>query len=543
MRTQIANLTRLNVVGNADSLSEPETSIAVFKQWRQRLGYCSIFAAVPALLASNMPTAHSDETKKSEASAEEQSAKRAHRLKMSSTPELLKRQSSFRLPHQVSSFNMLAMQVGNDDCPGRPIPGGNYTSLVPFVDSGDTTGANDTVTSLLVPYYNYFYSSDAHGPDHIYSFTLTGRGSSPKIEVSTTSGTYKPMIYILQDTSVGGCPAGGGNQVTLQNDLVVNDSRWTSGSSTATLGAFEINSLPLNVPLHLFIDSSENDTSGSGPYTIRMQDVTIATTAGSNSVDSAAFFVRQHYQDFLNREPDTEGLSFWTNEITSCGFDQQCTDVKRINVSAAYFLSIEFQQTGYLVYRLYKASYGNLPNMPVPLKFSEFLPDTQKIGHDVIVNHSGWEQTLENNKQAFLLEFVQRPRFTETYPTSLTPDQFVDRLFSNAGITPLFSDWTNAANEFNSAIATNDVAARARALRDVAENPLLTQQEFNRAFVLMQYFGYLRRNPDDAPEPSLNFDGYNFWLTKLEQFNGDFRNAEMVKAFLASTEYRRRFGP
>ena len=91
--------------------------------------------------------------------------------------------------------------------------------------------------------------------------------------------------------------------------------------------------------------------------------MTIAPTAGSNSIDSAEFFVRQHYQDFLNREPDTEGLSFWTNEITSCGSDQDCTDVKRINVSAAYFLSIEFQQTGYLVYRLYKASYGNLPNM------------------------------------------------------------------------------------------------------------------------------------------------------------------------------------
>ncbi|HJX93594.1 MAG TPA: hypothetical protein VJ372_24070 [Pyrinomonadaceae bacterium] len=540
MKVNIANLTRLTVLGNADSLSEQETSLAGIKHWRQRLGYCSILASVPALLTSQMPTAQADGTKKSETTVVELGAKRAHRLKMSSTPELLKRQSSFRLPHQVSGFNMLAMQVGNDDCPGRPIPGGNYTSLVPFVDSGDTTGANDTVTLVQSPFY-FYYSYNAHGPDHIYSFTLTGRGSSPKIEVSTSSGTYKPMIYILQGTSGGGCPAGTGKEVS--NDLVVNDSRWITGNSTATLGTFEINSLPLNVPLHLFIDSAEKDASSSGPYTIRMQDVTIAPTAGSNSIDSAEFFVRQHYLDFLNREPDTEGLSFWTNEITSCGFDQQCTDVKRINVSAAYFLSIEFQQTGYLVYRLYKASYGNLPNMPVPLKFSEFLPDTQKIGQDVIVNHSGWEQTLENNKQAFLLEFVQRPRFTEAYPTSLTPDQFVDRLFSNAGITPLFNDWTNAANEFNSALTTNDVAARARVLRDVAENPLLTQQEFNRAFVLMQYFGYLRRNPNDAPEPSLNFDGYNFWLTKLVQFNGNSQNAEMVKAFTRSAEYRRRFGP
>ena len=89
---------------------------------------------------------------------------------------------------------------------------------------------------------------------------------------------------------------------------------------------------------------------------------------------------------------------------------------------------------------------------------------------------------------------------------------------------------------------TADVAARARALRRVAENSTLQQQEFNRAFVLMQYFGYLRRNPNDPPEPTLDFQGYNFWLNKLIQFNGSFQDAEMVKAFLVSTEYRQRFG-
>ena len=63
---------------------------------------------------------------------------------------------------------------------------------------------------------------------------------------------------------------------------------------------------------------------------------------------------------------------------------------------------------------------------------------------------------------------------------------------------------------------------------------------YARAFVLMQYFGYLRRNPNDAPDT--NFDGYNFWLNKLTQFNGDFVQAEMVRAFIDSSEYRRRFG-
>ena len=87
-----------------------------------------------------------------------------------------------------------------------------------------------------------------------------------------------------------------------------------------------------------------------------------------------------------------------------------------------------------------------------------------------------------------------------------------------------------------------DPTLRANVLRQIADNSTLQQREFNRAFVLMQYFGYLRRNPDAAPEPNLNFDGYNFWLNKLNQFNGNYVDAEMIKAFLSSLEYRQRFG-
>ena len=265
------------------------------------------------------------------------------------------------------------------------------------------------------------------------------------------------------------------------------------------------------------------------------------TSAMPNLIDNAQFFVRQHYRDFLNREPDTDGLNFWTAEILSCGTDAQCVEAKRINISAAYFLSIEFQQTGYLVYRLYKSSYGNLPSVPVPLTLNEFLPDSQKIGRDVIVNQSGWEQVLENNKQSFTSEFVQRSRFTSAFLTSMTPTQFVDRLFTNAGVTPSATDRQAAIGEFGSATSTSDVAARARTLRRVAENPTMNIKEFNRAFVLMQYFGYLRRNPNDAPDS--DYSGYQFWLAKLNVFDGNFVNAEMVKAFITSTEYRQRFGP
>ena len=96
-------------------------------------------------------------------------------------------------------------------------------------------------------------------------------------------------------------------------------------------------------------------------------------------------------------------------------------------------------------------------------------------------------------------------------------------------------------NEFGGATNTADIAARARALRRVAENSTLNIQEFNRAFVLMQYFGYLRRDPNSGPDT--DYTGYDFWLTKLNQFNGNFVAAEMVKAFITSSEYRNRFGP
>src|SRR5262249_12998458 len=157
-----------------------------------------------------------------------------------------------------------------------------------------------------------------------------------------------------------------------------------------------------------------------------------------------------------------------------------------------------------------------------------FISDTRQIGQGVIVLTPGWEQKLESNKQAFTLDFVQRSQFTSAFATSLTPAQFVDRLFNNAGVTPSASDRNAAIAEFGAAADTSDVAARSRALRDVAENSTLQLQEFNRAFVLMQYYGYLRRNPND-PQDS-DYTGFDFWLTKLNQFNGNYINAEMVKA-------------
>lgn len=255
------------------------------------------------------------------------------------------------------------------------------------------------------------------------------------------------------------------------------------------------------------------------------------------TINDADFYVTQQYVDFLSRFPDQNGFTFWTNDITNCGANTSCVDVKRVNVSAAFFLSIEFQETGYLVYKMYEAGFGNLAGKPVPVRREDFMPDTRTIGNGVVVGAPGWENTLNNNKNAFALAFVQRPAFQTAFPANMTAQQFVDKLDTNAGMVLTSSEKTTLVGVLGATPA--DPTKRASVLRSVAENANLTQRDFNKAFVLMQYFGYLRRNPDDAPDG--NFNGYNFWLTKLNQFNGNFVDAEMVRAFIVSGEYLNRF--
>jgi plastocyanin len=316
--------------------------------------------------------------------------------------------------------------------------------------------------------------------------------------------------------------------------VFIIDDAYQEGPETFTVSLSNPSNASLGSPSSAAVTINDNDSAD-----------------GSNPLDLTRFFVKQQYFDFLNREPDQAGWDFWSNNIDNCGANPSCVEVQRINTSASFFLSIEFQNTGYLVERIWKTAFGDATGsstfpsphqLSVPgVRFNQFIADTKQIGQGVIVLTPGWEEKLESNKQAFTLDFVQRAQFISAFSTAQTPAQFVDKLFSNAGVTPSAGDRNAAIAEFGSATDTSDVAARSRALRDVAENSILQQQEFNRAFVLMQYYGYLRRNPDD-PQDS-DYSGYDFWLTKLNQFGGNYINAEMVKAFVSSIEYRQRFGP
>lgn len=244
-----------------------------------------------------------------------------------------------------------------------------------------------------------------------------------------------------------------------------------------------------------------------------------------NPIDNAQFFVKQHYEDFLSRAPDQSGLNFWTNQITQCGTDAACLDHMRTQVSKAFFLSIEFQETGYFVTRFYKAAYSRMPTL------TEFSVDKNLVSQGVIVGQPGWENVLNNNKAAFTNTFVSRSAFISRYG-GLLNSEFVDQVLANAQI----SDPTFRNNLVNSLNASQ--ISRAGAMRQIIDNQGFVQREFNPAFVMMQYIGYLRRHPSDPPDGP-EMPGFFFWLNKLNTL-GD--QNEMVKSFLVSGEYRDRFG-
>ena len=356
--------------------------------------------------------------------------------------------------------------------------------------------------------------------------------------------------------------ASGANNCNVNNGSGSARCDYLSTLGTLNFGANELSKTIL-IPIvdDVYVEGPETFTvtlsaAGGSNVTLGSPSVTTITiteteAGGPNQIDATDFFVREHYIDFLNREPDGAGFAFWTNQINSCGANPSCLEVARINVSASFFESIEFLETGYIVYRFYKASYGDgtgsstccdTPprDISVPIiRLNEFLPDSQRVAQGVVVGVGLWQQQLENNKQALAEEFVQRSRFLTDYPLTMTPAQFVDGLNAKAatsGVNPL----SPAERDQLVSDLTAGVKTRAQVLRAVAEDQTLFDAEKSRAYVLMQYFGYLRRNPNDPQDT--NYTGYDFWLIKLNQFNGNSISAEMVKAFLTSIEYRQRFG-
>jgi Domain of unknown function (DUF4214) len=250
-------------------------------------------------------------------------------------------------------------------------------------------------------------------------------------------------------------------------------------------------------------------------------------TQAANDIDATTFFVEQQYRDFLGREADDSGLGFWSNEIAQCNGDAACVDRSRVNTSGAFFRSIEFQETGFMLYLFNKASFGVMPRR------NDFLVRMQAVTQGFIVGQEGWREKLAANKAAAAEAWVARADFQQRFG-ALTNEQYVNALFTNAGVTLTDAERAALVGGLNAGGETRETV-----LAKVADNAEFKRREQNPAFVLMQYFGYLHRNPDEGRDSDLT--GFHFWLKKLEDNGGDFHKAEMVRAFIEAGEYRDRF--
>jgi uncharacterized repeat protein (TIGR01451 family)/CSLREA domain-containing protein len=236
-----------------------------------------------------------------------------------------------------------------------------------------------------------------------------------------------------------------------------------------------------------------------------------ATTTSDhlNAIDTTEFFVRQQYLDFLSREPDPPGFTGWVNTIRNCAANDTSCD--RVHVSEMFFRSAEFQERGYFIDRFYSTAFGRKPN------FAEFTPDLARV--------SGFLTTdqLEAAKTAFVNDFIARAQFATQYG-SLSNPAYVDALLNTAAVN--LSNRQALIDGLNAGTLT-----RAQVLRQISESPDVYQKYYNRAFVVMEYFGYLRRDPDDL---------YQSWIDVLNANPAD--SSHMVEGFVNSTEYRNRFG-
>jgi uncharacterized protein (TIGR03118 family) len=386
---------------------------------------------------------------------------------------------------------------------------GSLRSSTPAITSvqfgGSSASVSEAVGSIPI---NVTRSGDLTVPSTVNYAIFDG---SPPIAPATTPvPATQGKDYLLAAGTLNFAVGEGTKSFTL----FITDDGYTESPETINLVLSNPTGAALGSPSTAIITITDNDTP---PPT-------------TNPIDDAQFFVRQHYLDFLNRVPDAGGLAFWTGTITSCGADAVCTQLKRINASAAFFLSIEFQKSGLTAYLAPKAAFGVIP------LYGRFEIDTQALQRNLVFGLPGFDAQLETNKSAFFADFVTRPEFLGKYPATQNGSDFIDTLIatiqtsSAVDLTPRRPD---LVNEY--LLGATQAQSRARVIRKAIDYPEYVAAELNSAFVTMEYFGYLRRDPDPA--------GFAFWLNKLNAFGGNFADAEMVKAFITSAEYRQRFGP
>jgi len=182
----------------------------------------------------------------------------------------------------------------------------------------------------------------------------------------------------------------------------------------------------------------------------------------------------------------------------------------------------EFPSVAYQLYRLHKVVFGGSP------RYSDFAIDLRSLGHALYPGAPGWKEKVKENTLALCDEWATRASFKDRYDV-LTNEQYVAALAANAELHLADRERSNLATD----LATGRETRTSLLLR-ISANPTLSARDYNRAYLLCHYFGYLRRNPDDPPDHDLA--GYNFWLAQLDRTR-DYRG--VTRAFIEADEYKR----
>ena len=394
--------------------------------------------------------------------------------------------------------------------------------------SGNQT-ANFTATPLPTVQFGASTFTVGNG-DIKATITVTRTGDlnvASNVDYATSDGTASQQVHYTIST---GTLAFAANDTSKQFSILMTDGANTSYPAT----------------VNLTLSNPVGATLGSPSAAVLTINQNHSWPPGTNPADDASFFVRQQYSDFLNREPDPMGFSFWVGQITQCGNDPTCVRNKRIDVSNAFFYELEYQQTGSYVDRLYRAAFGNNQPFPNP------IPDPNHPGEEKkVVSYQAFVQdrarvvggsNLAQSQLDLANAFVLRPDFLTKYSASLDGPSFVDAVLAtiknDIGVD-LISQRTALINLFNS--GGRGAVLYRLADDNVQTNPINNRSfidaEYNRAFVATQYFGYLRRDADMA--------GFLFWLGQVSSapLRDVPKQHAMVCSFVTSAEYQQRFSP
>ncbi|HEV2799471.1 MAG TPA: Calx-beta domain-containing protein [Pyrinomonadaceae bacterium] len=388
--------------------------------------------------------------------------------------------------------------------------------------------ANNSKTVLVVPASlneaTFLLRDVAAGACFQFSadtYTVAEGAGSASVTVTRTGNTSIPASVeyaTAADASFVGCDVVNGNaSERCDFTTTLGTLRFAAGEESKTIRIFITDDAYVE-GAETFTISLLNPTSGSTLGTPQVTAVVITdndtTQTSANPIDNSTFFVRMHYVDFLNREGEPAGVDGWVNSLDTCPrpadpFAPSSCD--RVEVSSRFFRSVEFMLKGNFVIRFYRVSLGRNPG------YREFTRDSQRVT-------GATAEEVFANRDAFTGEWVQRADFRAIFD-GLSNQEYVDKLEQTAGVT--LSNKSQLVADLNSGAKT-----RAQVLREVVESNEVRNRMYNDAFVLMEYFGYLRRDAEPA--------GFNAWLAYLNAHPNDYRT--MVRGFINSVEYRKRFG-